>query len=129
MKGETRRFKGRHGTDTIAKREIAGNTYIVVVAPIGETRYSHAVVVYADKINGDDHGFPESAMTHKVRNKGYKALTQNKVRKDKELSPVIAKTVNEAVSELTGYLEDTKSQEEAVLGALEANAEAHEGDE
>lgn len=129
MKGETRRVKGRNGTDTIAKREIAGNTYIVVVAPIDDTRYSHTIIVWADKVDGADNGMPSKSRAYKVKDKGYDELAATKVRKDKELAPVISKTVNKAVGKLTNTLEDTKSQEDAVLGALEANAEVHEGDE
>jgi len=31
MKGTTRRVEGRNGTDTMAKREIGNNTYLVIV--------------------------------------------------------------------------------------------------
>jgi hypothetical protein len=129
MKGDTRRVEGRNGTDTMAKREIAGNTYLVIVVTMDSDTHSHTVIAYADKVNGHDLGFPDNTMGYVIRNSDWDELVHGKVKHSEELALVISKVVNQAVGKLTGHLEDTKSQEDAVLGALEANAEVHEGDE
>lgn len=129
MKGETRRVEGRDGTDTMAKREIAGNTYLVIVATKESDNISHQILVYADKVKGEDHGFPSDTMGYTLRSTDYDQLIYAKVKHDESLAPVISKAVNQAVGKLTDTLEQTKSQEDAVLGALEANANIHEDDE
>lgn len=112
----------------MAKRDIGGNTYLVIVIPSDDVGYSHHVTVHGDKKHGKDKGFPDGTYGYEVRDK-YDYLTGTKVRDNKELAPVVAKAVNAAIGELTGHLEQTKSKEDAVLGALEANADAHESDE
>jgi len=128
MKGTTRRVEGRNGTDTMAKREIGNNTYLVIVLTRDDDNISHQIIVYADKVNGEDYGFPEDTMGYTLRQSDWDELVYAKVKHGKELAPVISKAVNQAVNKLTGHLEDTKSQEDAVLGALEANANVHEED-
>jgi hypothetical protein len=125
MKGKTKRYDMRRGTATAAKREIAGNTYIVTVYPVrdGEQR----VIVYADKTHGDDHGFFKS-ITGRM-DKPYGQIVRTKIDPNKEQAPQLAKIVNEAVNALSGHLENTSSTEDAVLGALEANADARESEE
>lgn len=127
MRGDVERIDGSYGTDTMAKREIAGNTYLVVVKPRpDENGESHHVAVLADTVNGDDHGFPHSTDNFVLRNSGYDSLVSGGVMEGEKLAPVISKAVNKAVGMLTDKLEETKSNEDAVLGALEANAEVHE---
>jgi len=125
MKGETKRYDMRRGTATAAKREIAGNTYIVTIFPVknGEQQ----VIVYADKTHGDDHGFFRSLTG--AMEKPYDQIVRTKIDPNKEQAPQLAKIVNRAVGTLSGHLEKTASTEDAVLGALEANADAHESDE
>jgi len=129
MKGETRRVDGYKGTDTMAKREIGGNTYLVIVTQRNDDDISHEVAVYADKVNGDDHGFPEDTIPYTIDRTGWDKFVSGTVKHDEELAKVISMAVNQAVNKLTGHLEDTKSQEDAVLGALEANAAVHENEE
>lgn len=124
MKGEVRRF-GRSGDRLVAKREINGNTYFVTVVPVDKPRISHYVSVYANKKDGRNHGFPDGTAPYQLRD-NYEYLAGGDVHVTNELAPVISKYVNSAISELTGHLESTKSKEDAVLGALEANHEVHD---
>ncbi len=127
MKGEVKRY-GSDGQHILAKRDINDNTYIVAIVPTDDHGYSHHVAVFADKKHGNDHGFPDGTSNYRIRKANYDSLTGSKVRNDMELAPAISKAVNQAVNKLTGHLEDIKSQEDAVLGALEANANVHEED-
>lgn len=124
--GEIKRSKGMHGTDTIAKREIGGNTYIIIVAPMDDHLVDYRVATYADKVSGEDFGIPESAAGYKVRNYGYDLLVSDDVMYNENLARKSSKILNKAISELTEELESMKSQEDAVIGALDANEEVHD---
>jgi hypothetical protein len=127
MKGEVRREDGRWGTDTMAKREIGENTYVVLVQPLNDERNaSHVVSVLADTVNGEDLGFPNGLRKYEIRDSGYETLVSGTVAENEKLAAMISKGVNKAVGILTDKLEETKSNEDAVLGALEANAEVHD---
>lgn len=125
MKGETKRYEQRRGTATAAKREIAGNTYIVIIYPPKDGTQS--TYIYADTTHGDDHGFPKSL--NGMWDKPYKNIHATELQPSKKQAPQLAKAVNKAVQTLSSRLEQTASTEDAVLGALEANADAHEQDE
>jgi len=113
----------------MAKREIGDNTYLVIIATNDGDNISHKVIVYGDTVSGEDHGFPEDTMGYTLRNTDWDQLVYADVKNSEKLAPVVSKAVNQAVGKLTGHLEDTKSQEDAVLGALEANADVHESED
>lgn len=125
MKGDTKRYEKRRGTATAAKRQIAGNTYLVIIYPVKDGTQS--VYIYGDTTHGDDHGFPSSL--NGMWDAPYKRIHSGELNPNKKQAPQLAKLVNKAVQTLSSHLEQTASTEDAVLGALEANADAHEEDE
>jgi hypothetical protein len=125
MRGEVKRYDLNRGTATAGKRTVAGNTYVVVIFP--ERDGENRVIVYADKTHGKDHGFFESLTG--AKDKPYDEIVRTRINANKEQAPQLAKIINRAVNTLSDHLEETASTEDAVLGALEANADAHESDE
>jgi hypothetical protein len=95
MKGEVRREDGRWGTDTMAKREIGENTYVVLVQPLNDERNaSHVVSVLADTVNGEDLGFPNGLRKYEIRDSGYETLVSGTVAENEKLAAMISKGVN-----------------------------------
>lgn len=123
MKGETRRYESKNGTIVAAKREMLDKTYIVSVYP--ENRGQRVVIVYADEMTGEDHGWPNDD-NFGTMNADYDKVVYRKFPADADKSVEVAKIINEAVRKLEATIESDNSTEDAVLGALEANAEVHE---
>lgn len=123
MKGDVIRYESRHGTTTEGKRDIGGDTYVVRVIPLDDARYSHIIVVSADSITGEDHGHIES---NGETYNDYSRITSRKIRHGSDLAKEVSKAVNKAVKHVNNKMETISSNEDAVLGALEANAEVHD---
>lgn len=125
MKGEVKRYEwgGSARPITAAKRDICGNTYLVQIRPVDDDAfYSHNIYIFGDVTHGEDHGFEKTPR----RNSEYDLLVKEKVRHEDDLSGEVSKAVDDAVRKMTSYLEHASSQEDAALGALEANAEYYE---
>lgn len=119
-----------HGQEiVISKRDINGNTYVVVVYP---ERRKQEVAVYADD-DGADHGLPDvPAHIGSHHNYPYQELhreTQFNPRITSASEPLetfVSQTVNAAVCKFEDKLEDQTDLETKVAAALEANKEVHE---
>lgn len=124
---EIERFEYGDSDGIITKREIDGNTYVVVLYQHTESiAYDKLVLVLGDERTGEDHGFSDHPNTLPSE---YTTLVRYEFSLDSD-RPVEAH-VSEAINEAVCIVEDKKSEEQqladAVNAAVEANKEVHEG--
>lgn len=118
---ETRKYQSTHGTAIATKREINGNTYLVVLFP-EKSSGERLVIVYANTIDGRDDGWPLDL--YGMMKPDYDSIIR--YRFHGEVDKGVATAVNRAVDYIESRMESVENDEEKVLSALDANQEVHE---
>lgn len=116
----------RHGTCTMTKRDINGNTYVVAFYD-GHPDFGvdGMVIVYCDKLAGADRGLVDWPTD--LRQKYDKIYVKKfRYQRDGPAEKIVSRTVNESIAIVEGKQEHVQDMEDRVLAALEANKEVYE---